>query len=48
LGDLCWVPDEHLTRLQYVGIKTARALRAIVLRFQEAELARGRPTKHRL
>src|ERR1022692_3045103 len=37
LGDLCWVPDQHLMRLHYVGIKTARALRAIVQRFEAAE-----------
>jgi hypothetical protein len=37
LGDLCCVPDQHLMRLHYVGIKTARALRAIVQRFEAAE-----------
>jgi hypothetical protein len=37
LGDLCWVPDRQLRELHYVGIKTARALRAIVRRFVEAE-----------
>lgn len=39
LGDLCFVPDRQLRDLHYVGIKTARSLRAIVRRFQEAESA---------
>jgi hypothetical protein len=37
LGDLRWVSELQLRTLHYVGIKTARALRAIVRRFAEAE-----------
>jgi len=37
LGDLRWVSELQLRALHYVGIKTARALRAIVRRFEEAE-----------
>ena len=34
LGDLRWVPDQQLRDLHYVGIKTARAILAIVRRFE--------------
>jgi len=34
LGDLRWVPERQLVGLHYVGIKTARALRSIVRRFE--------------
>jgi len=34
LGDLRWVPEQQLIGLHYVGIKTARALRAMVQRFE--------------
>jgi hypothetical protein len=37
LGDLRWVPEPQLIALHYVGIKTARALRAIVDRFDAGE-----------
>lgn len=37
LGDLRWVPERQLVGLHYVGIKTARALRAVVERFEAAE-----------
>jgi hypothetical protein len=37
LGDLRWVSDLQLRALHYVGSKTARSLRAIVRRFEEAE-----------
>jgi len=37
LGDLRWVPERQLIGLHYVGIKTARALRATVERFEAAE-----------
>jgi len=37
LGDLRWVPGRQVRGLHYVGIKTERALRAIVRRFEEAE-----------
>jgi hypothetical protein len=35
LGDLRWVPDRQLRGLYYVGIKTARAILAIVRRFEQ-------------
>lgn len=34
LGDLRWVPDRQLREVHYVGIKTARAILAIVRRFE--------------
>jgi hypothetical protein len=37
LGDLRCVSELHLRDLHYVGSKTARSLRAIVRRFEEAE-----------
>jgi hypothetical protein len=37
LGDLRWIPERQLIGLHYVGIKTARALRAVVQRFEAAE-----------
>ena len=37
LGDLRCVPERQLIGLHYVGIKTARALRATVQRFEAAE-----------
>jgi len=37
LGDLRWVPERQLIGLHYVGIKTARSLRAVVRRFEEVE-----------
>ena len=37
LGDLRWVSERQLIGLHYVGIKTARALRAAVQRFEAAE-----------
>jgi hypothetical protein len=37
LGDLRWVPEQQLVGLHYIGIKTARALRATVERFEAAE-----------
>jgi len=37
LGDLRWMPERQLIGLHYVGIKTARALRAVVQRFEAAE-----------
>jgi hypothetical protein len=46
LGDLRWVPEQQLISLHYVGIKTARALRATVERFEAAEPSNegdGRP-----
>jgi hypothetical protein len=40
LGDLRWTPDCQLRELNYVGAKTARAILAIVQRFEsEAESA---------
>jgi hypothetical protein len=41
LGDLRWVPEQQLIGLHYVGIKTARSLRAIVRRFEDAEPSSG-------
>ena len=37
LGDLRWVPERQLLGLHYVGIKTARALRAAVQRLEASE-----------
>jgi hypothetical protein len=37
LGDLRWVPEPQLIGLRCVGIKTARALRTAVERFEAAE-----------
>jgi len=37
LGDLRWVPERQLIGLHYIGIKTARALRATVQRFEASE-----------
>jgi hypothetical protein len=37
LGDLRWIPERQLTGLHYVGVKTARALRAMVQRFEASE-----------
>lgn len=37
LGDLRWAPERQLIGLRYIGIKTARALRATVERFEAAE-----------
>jgi hypothetical protein len=37
LGDLRWVQGRRVRGLHYIGIKTERALRAIVRRFEEAE-----------
>ena len=34
LGDLRWVPDRQLREIHYVGIQTARAILAIVRRFE--------------
>jgi hypothetical protein len=48
LGDLRWAPERQLIGLHYVGIKTARALRAAVQRFEAAEPSSegaGRPTQ---
>jgi hypothetical protein len=48
LGDLCWVPERQLIGLHYVGIKTARALRATVQRFEASEPSSegaGRPVQ---
>jgi hypothetical protein len=48
LGDLREVPERHLIGLHYVGVKTARALRAAVQRFEAAEPSPegdGRPTQ---
>jgi hypothetical protein len=48
LGDLRWVPERQLIGLHYVGIKTARALRAAVERFEAAEPSpegAGQPAK---
>jgi hypothetical protein len=40
MGDLRWVSDRELRGLYYVGIKTARAILAIVRRFErDAEFA---------
>lgn len=41
LGDLRWVSELQLRALHYVGTKTARSLRAIVRRFEEAEPSSG-------
>lgn len=41
LGDLRWVLEGQLIRLYYVGIKTARALCAVVERFEAAEPSSG-------
>ena len=43
LGDLRWVPERQLIGLHYVGIKTARALRAAVQRFEAAETSPRAP-----
>jgi hypothetical protein len=48
LGDLRWAPERQLVGLHYVGVKTARALRATVERFEEAEPSperAGRPAQ---
>jgi len=34
LGDLRWVPGPQLTRLFYVGLKTARQIRTVVERLE--------------
>ncbi len=44
LGDLRWVSNRQLRGLYYVGIKTARQIRAIVLHFERnAEAIPSRP-----
>jgi hypothetical protein len=43
LGDLRWVPEQQLIGLHYVGTKTARELRAVVRRFEEAEPSPEQP-----
>src|ERR1039457_3481530 len=43
LGDLRCVPERQLIGLHYVGIKTARALRAGVQRFEAAETSPRAP-----
>jgi hypothetical protein len=35
LGDLRWIPDRQLRGLYYVGIRTARAILAIVRQFEQ-------------
>lgn len=37
LGDLRWVPNRELATFHYVGIKTARQIRAVVRRFELSE-----------
>jgi hypothetical protein len=37
LGDVRWIPERQLTGLHYVGVKTARALRAVVQSFEASE-----------
>jgi hypothetical protein len=41
LGDLRSVPERQLTGLHYVGVKTARALRAVVQSFEASESSFG-------
>jgi hypothetical protein len=41
LGDLRWVPEQQLIGLHYIGIKAARALRAVVQRFEDAQPSPG-------
>ncbi len=43
LGDLRWVPGRELMNLHYVGFKWARAIRAVVRRF-ESDASAETPT----
>jgi hypothetical protein len=35
IGDLRWVSGPELKRLYYIGLKTAREIRAVIARFED-------------